>query len=77
MKGVDHVIDGGHAVFFNGMCEMGVACGRGGACMAEDGLNVTEAQTAFKQMCGKTVTKGVDVDFFLMPHCATTTFMAF
>jgi hypothetical protein len=77
MKGVDQFIHGGQAVFFCYIRQMCIAGCCRGACMAEDDLNMTKTQAAFKQMSGETVAKGVDMDFFLMPHSATTTFMAF
>ena len=77
MEGVDQLIHGIQAVFFGDIRQMCITCGCRGAGMTEDGLNMTKAQAAFKQMSGKAVAKGVDMDFFLMPHSATTTFMAF
>ncbi len=37
---------------------------------------MTKAQAVFKQMSGETVPKGVNRDFFLIPHWVTTAFMA-
>jgi len=37
---------------------------------------VPQAQALLKQMRGETVAKGMDRDFFLMPHWVTTAFMA-
>jgi len=44
--------------------------------MAKEGLNMTQAQAPLKQMSGEAVAKGVDRDFFLMPHWVRTAFMA-
>ena len=38
---------------------------------------MAQAQAALQKMGGKAVAKGMDGDFFLMPHSWTTTFMAF
>ena len=35
-----------------------------------------EAQALLKQVSGKAVAKGVERDFFLIPHWVTTAFMA-
>ena len=77
MKGVDQFVNGVQGVFFRDIRQMCITCSCRGAGMFEDGLNMAKAQAAFKQMSGKAVPKGVDMDFFLMPHSATTTFMAF
>jgi hypothetical protein len=45
--------------------------------MSEDDLDMTKTQAAFKQVSGEAVAKGMDMDFFLIPQPATTTFMAF
>jgi hypothetical protein len=44
--------------------------------VAEEGLNMPQAQALLKEMCGKAVAKGVYGDFFLIPHWLTTAFMA-
>jgi len=77
MKAVDQSIDGRQAVFFRDIRQVSITscCCRTG--MTEQGLNMTKAQASFKQMGGKTVAKGVYVDFFLIPHSSTTVFMAF
>jgi len=77
MKGVNQLINGGQAVFFCYIRQMCIAgCGRG-AGMSEDDLDMTKTQAAFKQVSGEAVAKGMDMDFFLIPQPATTTFMAF
>jgi hypothetical protein len=43
MNGVDQIIDGRQAVFFNDVRDMGISHRRVGAGMAEKGLNVTKA----------------------------------
>ena len=40
--------------------------------MTEQGLNMTKVQAPFKKVSGKAVAKGVDMDFFLIPHSSTT-----
>jgi hypothetical protein len=76
MKRVDQIINGGTAVFFGNAGQMGVP----GSCLRlgvpQKGLNMPEAQAAFKQVCGETVAQRVNTDFFLMPHSATATLMA-
>ena len=44
--------------------------------MPEQALDVAKAQALFEQMSGEAVAQGVDGDFFLIPDCATTAFMA-
>ena len=77
MKRVDQIINGGVAVFFGNTGQMGISGSRLRFGVAQQGLNMPEAQAALKQVCGKTVAQRVNTDFFLMPHSATTTFMAF
>lgn len=77
MKGVYQLINGGQAVFFGDIGKVGVTCGCRRAGMAEQRLDMTETQAAFKEMRGEAVPKGVNGHFFLMPHSATTIFMAF
>ncbi len=77
MQGVDQGIDGGKAVLFSEMGKLGVTCGGVRVSMAQNGLDMTQAQAAFQQMRGKAVAKRMDGDFFFMPHSWTTTFMAF
>lgn len=55
---------------------MGVTGGGGGAGVTQQTLDMAQAQTLFQQVCSKTVPQGVNGDFFLMPHCVTTAFMA-
>jgi len=43
MKRVDQLIDGGKAVFFSDISQMGVTCGCRGAGMTEDRLNMAKA----------------------------------
>jgi len=77
MKGVDQGIDGGKAVFFSKLGQLGITCGGVRVGMAQKDLDMTQAQAAFQKMRGKAVAQGMDGDFFLMPHSSTTTFMAF
>ena len=76
MKGADHLVNGGHAVLFSYLGQMSIASCCGGAGMAEQSLNMTQAQAPFEQVGGKTVAQGMDRDFFLMPHSLMSTFMA-
>lgn len=77
MKGVDQGIDGGKAVLFSKLGKLGVPYGGVRIGMTQKGLDMTQAQATFKKVSGKAVAKGMDGDFFLMPHSLTTTFMAF
>lgn len=76
MNGIHQIIDDEHAVFFCHACDMGVAgCGVGIG-MAEDCLDMPQAQALLKEMGCETVSEGMYGDFFLMPQSATTVFMA-
>ncbi len=55
---------------------MGIACGGGGAGVAEQALDMTQTEALFEQVRGEAVAQRVDRDFFLIPHCCTTAFMA-
>lgn len=76
VQGVHQLIDGAQAVLFGSLREVGIAGGGRRAGMAEQGLDVPQAQAAFQQMSGKTVPKRVNRDFFLMLQAETTAFMA-
>ena len=60
MKAIDQVVDGGQAILFCHLGQVCIASGCGGTRMAEQGLNMTQAQAPFEQMSGKTVAKGMD-----------------
>lgn len=55
MKGVDQGVNGGQAVLFGDVGQVGIACGCAGAGMAEYRLNMSETQAIFEQVCGKAV----------------------
>jgi len=76
MKRVDHFVNGDQTVFFRDIGEMSVTSGGVGVGMAQQALDMPKAYAAFKQMGSVTVPERVDGDFFLMPHSATTFFMA-
>jgi hypothetical protein len=76
MEGIDQLVNGRESILFGGVGQMSVACCSGGAAVTEECLDMTKAQALFKQMGCKGVPQGVNRDFFLMPHCSTTTFMA-
>ena len=76
MEGIDEFVDGVEGVLFGNITQVSIASGGGGACMAKEGLNMTQAQAPLKQMSGEAVAKGVDRDFFLMTQWVTTAFMA-
>jgi len=60
VQAIDELVDGVEGVLFGNITQMSIASGGGGACMAKEGLNMTQAQAALKQMSGEAVTKGVD-----------------
>ena len=46
------------------LIQMSIASGGGGACVAEEGLNMTKAQSLFEEMSCETMAKGMERDFF-------------
>lgn len=76
MQAVDQTINSSGGFLFGHLGQAGITCGGGRAGMAEQALNMAQAQALFEQMGGKTVAQGVDRYFFLIPHCLTTAFMA-
>ena len=76
MAGIHQILDDEHAVFFCDSCDVGVAGCAVGIGMAEDCLDMPQAQALLKEMGRETVSQGVYGDFFLMPQSATTAFMA-
>ena len=60
MKGVDQGIDGGKAVFFSKLGQLGITCGGVRVGMAQKDLDMTQAQAAFQKMRGKAVAQGMD-----------------
>ena len=64
MQGIDEPVDGVEGVLFGDVIQVRIAGSGGGACVAEEGLNMTKAQALLKQMGGKTVAKGVNRGFF-------------
>jgi len=77
MNGVNQFIDFYKAVSFGNIGKVSIACGGFRTGMSENSLDVPEGQAAFEQVRCKAVPEGMDMDFFLMPHSSTTTFMAF
>jgi len=69
VEAIDQRIDGGQAVFFRNIGQMGISCGGRGAGMTEKNLDMTKAQAAFKQMGCETVAEGVNRDFFNPALC--------
>jgi hypothetical protein len=76
VQGVDEAVDGVEGVLFGDVGQMRIACSGGWAGVTEYRLDMTKAQALFKQMGGETMAKGVNRYFFLIPHWATTAFMA-
>jgi hypothetical protein len=76
MQPTDEAIDDARTVLFGGMGELCVACGGGGTGMAEQRLNVAQAQALFEQMRGEGMAQGMNGGFFLMPQSASVFFIA-
>ena len=76
MQGIDEAVDGVEGVLSGDVIQVSIAGRGGGACVAEECLDMPKAQALLKEMSGKAVSKGVYGDFFLMPHWVTTAFMA-
>ena len=76
MQGVDQAIDDTGAILFGGGGQMGVTRSGGGTGMAEQGLDMPQAQTVFEQVGGEGMAQGVNRGFFLMPQSASITFIA-
>jgi len=55
MQAIDQVVDGGQTILLRDFGQVSIARGCGGTGMAEQALNMTQAQAPFKQMGGKTV----------------------
>jgi len=56
VQAIDEFVDGVEGVLFGDITQMSIASGGGGgACMAKEGLNMTQAQAPLKQMSGKAV----------------------
>ncbi len=54
---IDQTVDGGRCILFGNVGQACITCGRGGTGMAEQTLDMTQAQALFKQMCGKGMTQ--------------------
>lgn len=76
MQGVDQTIDGRRRVLFGGLSELGVERGGGGTGVPEQALDMSKTQALFEQVRGKAVAQRMDRDFFLIPHCLPTAFIA-
>jgi len=60
MQGIDQIVDGGQTILLRHLGQVSIASGCGGAGMAEQALNMAQAQAPFEQMGGKTVAEGMD-----------------
>ena len=76
MQLIDQTIDGVGSVLFGDVGQAGIACGGGGAGVAEQLLDMAQTQALFEQVGSQAVAKGMDGYFFLIPQCCTTAFMA-
>lgn len=76
MEGVDEPVNGLGCILFRDVGQVSVALCGGGRAVTEQSLDVTKAQASLEQMGCIGMPQGVNGDFFLMPHCSTTAFMA-
>ncbi len=53
MQAVDQLVDGGCAILFGDVAQVGITRGGGGTGVAEQTLNMAQAQAAFEQVGGK------------------------
>ena len=49
------MVDGSRCILFGDVGQARITCGGGGAGVAEQALNMTQAQALFEQMSGETV----------------------
>ena len=77
MQIIDQAVDGGRCILFGDVGQTCIACGCGRTGMAEQALDMTQAQALFEQVCGKGVAQGMNRDLFFIPHSASNTFSAF
>ncbi len=76
MQLVDQCIHSDRRVLLSDLGQVGIPCGSGWAGMAEQSLDMPEAQALFKQVGSEGMSKRTDGNFFLIPHCVTTAFIA-
>lgn len=76
MQLADQMVDDAGTVLFGSAGQLGVACGGGRAGMAEQRLDVAQAQALFKQVGGEGMAECVNGGFFLMPQSASILFIA-
>lgn len=55
MQAIEQVVDGGQAILLRDLGQVSIARGGGGTRMAEQALNMAQAQAPFEQVGGKTV----------------------
>ncbi len=77
MQLIDQAVDTVCGIAFGDLGEACIACGGGGTGMAEQTLDMAQAQPVFEQMGGKAVAQGMNRDLFFMPHSASNSFMVF
>ena len=57
MQVIDQAVDGDRCILLGNVGQACIACCCGGAGVAEQTLDMTQAQALFKQMCGKGMTQ--------------------
>jgi hypothetical protein len=77
MQTINELVDGGCCVLIGGFGQVCIACSGGGVGMAEQALDMAQAQAAFQQVGGKAVPKRMNGYLFFIPHSASKTFTAF
>ena len=76
MQAAHQTVDDGDGLLLSGLGEPRVARRGGRAGVAEQALDMAQAQSLLEQMGCEAVTQGVDGYFFLIPHSSTTRFIA-
>lgn len=76
MQSIDQPVDAGGGILFGDLGQVRITRRGAGTGVAKQTLDMAQTQALFEQMGGKAVAQGMDRDFFLIPHCATTAFIA-
>jgi hypothetical protein len=64
MQRVDQCIHPGRRVLLSDLGQVGIPCGSGWTGVAEQSLDMPEAQALFKQVCSEGMSKRMDGNFF-------------
>ena len=77
MKVAGQFLDGIRGALVRRLGQLGIECGRRGAAVTEQSLNVAQAESLLVQMGGKAVTQRVGRDLFFIPQSASIRRIAF